>query len=363
MKKMLYISHVSWGWIKQRPHFLAEHLSDFYEIDFMYEKSYHKNSLVKSQPNNKLKLIESLRFPLNRFPFVKRLNVFLFNLYVNTFVKIKNYDVIWLTYPLDIQDIKEIRKKSTVVYDCMDDILSFPNLSSPQIQVLLEREKSLCEVSRHIFVSSNNLKNKLIQRHSLEEKKVILVENGVSSALLSNKFDIDINQERKDRIKIVYIGTISEWMDFTLLENSLKVHDNIEYLFFGPREVVVPSNDRLTYGGILEHKDVFRTMKEADILIMPFILNELILSVDPVKMYEYILAYKPILAIRYPETEKFSSYSYLYDDQEDFNNNISLIVENNFKVKEPFESHYTFVEKSTWNERINIIIGAIDNVK
>ena len=42
MKKILYLMHVPWGWIKQRPHFIAENLSKYYKVNVFYKKAYKK---------------------------------------------------------------------------------------------------------------------------------------------------------------------------------------------------------------------------------------------------------------------------------------------------------------------------------
>ena len=41
MKKILYVMHISWGWIKQRPQFIAEELAKTCEVDVYYRMSNH----------------------------------------------------------------------------------------------------------------------------------------------------------------------------------------------------------------------------------------------------------------------------------------------------------------------------------
>ena len=48
-KKMLYIMHIDWNWIKQRPQFLVEELSQYYDVTVVYTYGYNR-SLIK-QPN------------------------------------------------------------------------------------------------------------------------------------------------------------------------------------------------------------------------------------------------------------------------------------------------------------------------
>lgn len=40
MKQILYLMHVPWGWIKQRPHFFAEYLAKDLIVDVYYKKLY-----------------------------------------------------------------------------------------------------------------------------------------------------------------------------------------------------------------------------------------------------------------------------------------------------------------------------------
>ena len=43
-KKILYIMHVDWNWIKQRPHFIAEELTTWYDIKVVYPHAKHHKS-------------------------------------------------------------------------------------------------------------------------------------------------------------------------------------------------------------------------------------------------------------------------------------------------------------------------------
>ncbi len=47
-QSILYLMHIPWGWIKQRPHFIAEILSNFYSVNLFCEKGREKNNITKS---------------------------------------------------------------------------------------------------------------------------------------------------------------------------------------------------------------------------------------------------------------------------------------------------------------------------
>ena len=51
MKKIVYLMHVDWNWIKQRPHFIAGELSHFYDVEIFYRSSLLKQSTQSTKRN------------------------------------------------------------------------------------------------------------------------------------------------------------------------------------------------------------------------------------------------------------------------------------------------------------------------
>lgn len=47
MQKMIYLCPVDWRWIKQRPQFLAEELSKYFEIHAVYPYQNNRKGLQK----------------------------------------------------------------------------------------------------------------------------------------------------------------------------------------------------------------------------------------------------------------------------------------------------------------------------
>jgi hypothetical protein len=88
--------HVSWYWIKQRPHFLAENLCEYFELTVLYPKSLRLNKqLVKEE---KKSYVHSFRLlPLQRFRslfFYKKLNRFFIASQIKSYLP--NQNIIWI---------------------------------------------------------------------------------------------------------------------------------------------------------------------------------------------------------------------------------------------------------------------------
>ena len=137
------------------------------------------------------------------------------------------------------------------------------------------------------------------------------------------------------------------------MEFILKQRNDVEFHLYGKAEIEIPNIPGIFFHGAVQHNDVFNIMNKADALIMPFKLTPLILSVNPVKLYEYIYSGKPCIAPKYGETEQFRDFVYLYDNKESLLKiiNVSLSDDKILDVTANIE----FVMNNTWKIRVNSI--------
>ena len=89
-------------------------------------------------------------------------------------------------------------------------------------------------------------------------------------------------------------------------------------------------------------------------------VTELVKSVNPVKLYEYIYSGVPVISVKYGETEKFSDYIYLYTTTEEFLGLIDLVKQNKLKPKKPLGESVEFAKANTWQMRVKEIINTIN---
>ena len=65
---------------------------------------------------------------------------------------------IWITHPTIYPQIKgTIKKNNRIVYDCMDDMVAFPEVKNDpeKVKFILKSEKALLEKSSVVFCSSD----------------------------------------------------------------------------------------------------------------------------------------------------------------------------------------------------------------
>lgn len=366
MKKILYFMHVPWGLIKQRPHFLAEKLADLYKVDVYYKIQMLNKGELKDNPipeGTNMRANGYDIIPFDKIPLFKWLPTdFLNRLYVRRYLpKFKCYDYIWVSSPYTYRFIHHlIPSECKVIYDCMDDYPEFPDLPQNRRDSMVTWEKRLIERSDYIICSSEYLKEKILKRAE-SNKNAIVVNNAVE---IPEQENIELPSHVVNMVKqvdqlskpLIYIGKVSEWFDFDSMRELLDQYEDLNLVLFGPKDIEIPVHSRIHYMGVVERKYIFKLMEKAYALVMPFKLNELILSVNPVKAYEYISTGKPVILRAYRETQKFKDYALLYNDIKELFACIEKIE--NMTCDEPYLNKCkAYVKKNTWTDRVKDIIS------
>lgn len=379
--KILYLSHVRWGWIKQRPHFIAEGLACTNLVDYyFYQSRSHQSSkdytAISDNPNLHLQLKSYFLLPFERIPFIgmsrffEKLNWWFMRLQLPRF---KDYDIIWISHPTIYPKIKcALRKNNHIVYDCMDDMIAFPEVKNDPKRVaeILKTEKEILLKNSIVFCSSDYLAKTILRRAGVE-RKVCIVNNAIElpqrNLDVINNMPEELKQKYEELSQLtdvfMYIGTVSEWFDFEKIEQLLKEIPSVNVVLIGPAYATkIPDHPRIHCFGPMDRKFIFPFMEKAKALIMPFVVNELIESVNPVKLYEYIYSGKPSIASHYSETEKFKNFVCLYDNYEELKN-ISLGIVADTITPRSQEEINDYVNQNTWAERIKSVEKELSLVK
>lgn len=352
---ILYIMHVDWNWIKQRPHFIAEKLHDNgVNVDIYYHKYFYKDKLTVNEKGN-LSIKKIPRLPLSRFKIVRTINEQLYKNLIIRLTRKNRYDYIYITHPSLFIDKITV----PIIYDCMDDVLAF-DPESENNKIMFEKERSLINQSKYVLFTAENLKNTVLKRFELQDSTKYLVNNNAIELPKYSESTEEYNLGDSKKIKLTYIGTITEWFDFDMLRKL--DCSKYEFHLFGPIYNIEQNfPDNFIVHGTVSRDKIFSIMQASDILIMPFRITELIKSVNPVKLYEYIYSCKPIITVKYGESEKFSDFVYLYEngDSDSFVSCIQQIELNHMNSKNSKENCKDFVENNTWNKRASDILKLI----
>lgn len=368
MKKILYLMHIPWGWIKQRPHFLAEHLAEFYEVRVsyrIYKNPFQKRTFVDNCASAKLDFQQLAVLPFNRYSPIASLNARVIS--IQLLNSIRSSDIVWITHPEMFEAVEAaLPPDARIVYDCMDNYPEFSLIrkNPARYRRMLESERRLAERSSLVIASSRNLRDVLTERYGFLKECVVL-NNGVylDDWQLQHPLRTDIDRFFRDAgFKLTYIGTINDWFDCDLIMEALERFPELSFSCFGPSEIKLPRHERFVHFGAVEHKFLHEIMSRSDALIMPFRVDQLILGVDPVKLYEYIFSARPTIASAYPELTKFEEYIHLYEDGKAFFSLLSEIMAGNAGIKRPPGEYRQFAAENTWSHCVASIRPLLDQL-
>lgn len=350
--RVLYLIHISWEWIFQRPQIIEKLMEEDFECTVLNKKYILRPTTTKNniQPAE-MKYVYQLPMS-NKINLFRSINNWIYKRKLKTICN--DYDAIWVCYPeLGACIPKEYKGK--IIYDCMDNHVS---MAKNEVKEKLRKyENELIERSDLNFVSSLKLKSII---PGLEN--AILVRNGFSG------IDLKYSLSRsKANYKIGYFGTVAPWFDFDLIYDSVKERNNVEYHIIGPLDNGFSDIDKardknVIFEGVVEHKNLQNYVEDYDALIMPFVVNDIILSVDPVKLYEYICMGKCVISVWYPEIDRFSPYVYFYKSKEEYFKLLDELEANGYKPKYTQKEQVEFLNDNTWEKRYEIIKQSINEI-
>jgi teichuronic acid biosynthesis glycosyltransferase TuaH len=350
--RIMYIMNVDWDWAKQRPHFLAQHLSRSHDVIVFFPYSWRRSHLAKNDRNG-VRLYPFFRLPFGgKFAFIGKINAFLFRIMASVFIKWQRPNIVWISSP-ELFEYLPKHLSARLIYDCMDDVLAFPR-NAPRRDSLMASEKELINACSHVFCSSENLRNKLIARAGCPEKYSVVYNAFEPSAFSGTSGNIETGKKRGPYV-LGYVGTISSWLDFEALNKIVNAFPSVEIHLLGPIEnlgMVLSQHERIKYLGAVRHEEIQTHVNKFDALMMPFEVTELIQSVDPVKLYEYVFFDKPIVSVRYTEIERFSNLVDFYSDHEELVAILAQYFNEEFRNKYSGEARDRFIAANTWAQRV-----------
>ena len=260
--------------------------------------------------------------------------------------KFQEVDILWISHPLMISLLKIIKYK-ILVYRIADNIEGFKHIP-PSIKVI---EKELISRADIVFTTAESLCEKAKKYNS----KVYYLPNAVDYEHFA-RFKGKEPEEYQfiNSPRIIYVGSLSEWIDVSILKKIALKLPNFSLVLIGPVEIglsCLKDFPNVFVLGKRSFKDISNYLKYADVGIIPFKDNLLTNSIHPLKLYEYFAAGLPVVSRDLEEIRKTNSPAFLAKGRETF---IEMIVQAYQKGKNK-ERYYEFARENSWDERFKLV--------
>ena len=246
------------------------------------------------------------------------------------------------------------------VYDCMDLHTGF----SISTEHTAHDEQQLLEKSDLVLATSHFLFKHAKQHND----KVILVPNGTEYEFFHQAAQKIFVKEIQGLNKpiIGYYGAIADWFDTWLVRDLAVNHPEWEFLMIGSTLFADIKPLKNLYNvhllGEKPYAEIPGYLSHFDVGIIPFKRTPLTDATNPVKMYEYLSAGKPIVATKMDEISHYAEYVHLCESIGEWEKALQASLAEE-KTPELLEKRFAFARENTWESRAEVIEGELNRLK
>jgi glycosyltransferase involved in cell wall biosynthesis len=205
------------------------------------------------------------------------------------------------------------------VYYCIDELKGYREVDSAMLD---DMEHRLLAKAACVVCCSQDL----VEKKRALNPHVYYLPHGVDWALFRRALDAeqpapsDIAQLATPRIG--FYGFISEdWIDFDLLNAMAERHPEWSIVLIGRTKLdlaAVLRHSNVHFLGVRPFEQLPAYNRAFDVAIIPFVINELTISSNPLKLFEYMASGLPVVSVNIPEVARYSTVVHVARDHAEF---------------------------------------------
>lgn len=265
-----------------------------------------ENKNRENSDTQNFQVVKPIIIPFNNFKIIRKLNKHQIKKSIKK-VMLKNRivdPIVLTTFPCTC-DLIGAMGEILHIYYCVDDFVNWPGVDRNLIEKM---EEELILGSDLVFTTSMTL-SAAKQRPS---KNNSLLPHGVDFDHFHSASGAIEKPEEITALNspiVGFMGAVSEWLDFDLILMLANAKPEWNFLFIGPVDTDIScllkyKNIRLI--GKVPYEVLPKYASCFDVGIIPFQVNELTRSVNPLKLLEYLSLGIPVVSTYMPELERFS---------------------------------------------------------
>jgi GT2 family glycosyltransferase/glycosyltransferase involved in cell wall biosynthesis len=243
-----------------------------------------------------------------------------------------------------------------VIYDCMDHHAGFENNASS----VLSAESRLLRDSDLVIVTSLWLEEEV----GKDTRACALVRNACEYEFF-HQAPAEVFRDPEGRQVIGYYGAIAEWFDLDLVRAIALAHRDALVLLVGSDTVgagkALADLPNVKMIGEVRYDTLPYWLHGFDVALLPFRVIPLTLATNPVKVYEYLAAGKPVVVVDVPEMAQFEGLVRIGSTHEEFVEHVSAALSGDFPPDER-AARQQFAAGQTWDHRARAIDEAIASI-
>jgi glycosyltransferase involved in cell wall biosynthesis len=244
---------------------------------------------------------------------------------------------------------------SRMVYDRMDYHQGFETFA----EEVVSSERDLMTEADLTVVSSDWLDRDTARYTS----RRVLIRNATDyehfAATPANVF-----RDERGRRTIGYFGAIAGWMDLDLVAAVANRYPDCLVLLIGHDQVGAARRLRrlpnVRFLGEVPYSELPHYLHGFDVCMLPRRVLPLTEAMNPVKLYEYLSAGLPVVAVDLPELRHFGDLVYVASSPEKYLEDVGRAL-NESPGDSIVERRRAFAARQTWDERTSGLIASVES--
>lgn len=265
--------------------------------------------------------------------------------------------VSWCYLPKGYEIWKAYWNKGISIFDADHNIIDDPH----RPKKMWEHWVGEIDVKVGHFISSSRCMNAWVQSR-YEHPHVHLLLNGVDKSRFSSQ-GIPHIRERKTTV-VGYVGQLSRWMDVEALKLLIQSHPSCTFRFAGENHQTTITESlqkfqNVEFVGRMDYSQVPDFLNSIDIGLSVYKTSEK-MDVNSMKIYEYLAAHLPVLALRTHSRmeQDFKGLLNIADNAEELCEQLSLMLKSD-KPQHWHQSVEAFIDSVSWNMRVNQFLSEV----
>lgn len=200
------------------------------------------------------------------------------------------------------------------------------------------------------------------------KEKARWIPNGVDLSPFTKAQQVPADISMLPKPVVGYVGTVQERLDFELMEFVCKRHSDKSFVFIGPvwkgvKEQQVRLQTKcpnVHFLGRRPYASVPAYLQAMDVAIIPHRLDAFISSTNPMKMYDYLAAGKPVVTTPGAGTELFETHMHVVNTSQEFAQAIDAAIKE--QTPEQIAQRRKAVQPHGWEARVNAMVDAVQTM-
>ncbi len=252
-------------------------------------------------------------------------------------------------------DVSKRLVQNSIIYDCMDHHAGFENNSD----LMLKNEEDLLKHADLVITTAKTLSDRIS-----ETRDNTIIRNAAEVKYFSD-YKPDCENKPSNGITVGYYGAVAEWFDLDLIIYVAKNAPDLEIVIIGNVTIDVSDADdieNIKFIGEIPYKNLAEHLYSFDVCIIPFKIIELTICTNPVKVYEYLAAGKPVVSTAMPEIKLISEYVHVGRNKKEFLENVRLALTEKDDLSLA-KKRKDWALQHDWSTRAKELLSAIEQIE